>query len=146
MLETIIEVLKIMGWLGIILGILTFVNTICGIITNLDEGEKFSFRKLFKGLAKAIIFYISAVLTASAFTMLPFINSMITDIFSIELLSSDTLNTLSSIAILGIVIAAIIVQGKSALTNITRLANMSANVLIKEKNDINEEELEETEL
>lgn len=146
MLETIIEVLKIMGWLGIILGILTFVNTICGIITNLDEGEKFSFRKLFKGLAKAIIFYISAVLTASAFTMLPFINSMITDIFSIELLSSDTLNTLSSIAILGIVIAAIIVQGKSALTNITRLANMSANVLIKEKNDINEEESEETEL
>lgn len=146
MLETIIEVLKIMGWLGVILGILTFVNTICGIITNLDEGEKFSFRKLFKGLAKAIIFYISAVLTASAFTMLPFINSMITDIFSIELLSSDTLNTLSSIAILGIVIAAIIVQGKSALTNITRLANMSANVLIKEKNDINEEESEETEL
>jgi hypothetical protein len=146
MLETIIEVLKIMGWLGIILGILTFVNTICGIITNLDEGEKFSFRKLFKGLAKAIIFYISAVLTASAFTMLPFINSMITDIFSIELLSSDTLNTLSSIAILGIVIAAIIVQGKSALTNITRLANMSANVLIKEENDTNEEESEETEL
>lgn len=146
MLETIIEVLKIMGWLGIILGILTFVNTICGIITNLDEGEKFSFRKLFKGLAKAIIFYISAVLTASAFTMLPFINSMITDIFSIELLSSDTLNTLSSIAMLGIVVAAIIVQGKSALTNITRLANMSANVLIKEKNDVNEEESEKTEL
>ena len=135
MLETIIEVLKIMGWLGVILGILTFVNTICGIITNLDRGEKFNLKKLLKGLLKAVMFYLSAVLTSIAFTMLPFINTMITKIFEIELLSSDTLNTLSTIAILGIIVAAIITQGKGAIENINRLSIMSADVDNNKKAD-----------
>lgn len=135
MLETIIEVLKIMGWLGVILGILTFVNTICGIITNLDRGEKFNLRKLLKGLLKAVMFYLSAVLTSIAFTMLPFINTMITKIFEIELLSSDTLNTLSTIAILGIIVAAIITQGKGAIENVNRLSIMSADVDNNKKAD-----------
>lgn len=135
MLETIIEVLKIMGWLGVILGILTFVNTICGIITNLDKGEKFNLKKLLKGLLKAVMFYLSAVLTSIAFTMLPFINTMITKIFEIELLSSDTLNTLSTIAILGIIVAAIITQGKGAIENVNKLSTMSADVNNNEKAD-----------
>lgn len=135
MLETIIEVLKIMGWLGVILGILTFVNTICGIITNLDKGEKFNLKKLLKGLLKAVMFYLSAVLTSIAFTMLPFINTMITKIFEIELLSSDTLNTLSTIAILGIIVAAIITQGKGAIENVNRLSIMSADVDNNKKAD-----------
>lgn len=135
MLETIIEVLKIMGWLGVILGILTFVNTICGIITNLDKGEKFNLKKLLKGLLKAAIFYLSAVLTSIAFTMLPFINTMITKIFEIELLSSDTLNTLSTIAILGIIVAAIITQGKGAIENVNKLSTMSTDVNNNEKAD-----------
>ena len=135
MLETIIEVLKIMGWLGVILGILTFVNTICGIITNLDRGEKFNLKKLLKGLLKAVMFYSSAVLTSIAFTMLPFINTMITKIFEIELLSSDTLNTLSTIAILGIIVAAIITQGKGAIENVNRLSTMSADVDNNKKAD-----------
>lgn len=135
MLETIIEVLKIMGWLGIILGILTFVNTICGIITNLDRGEKFNLKKLLKGLLKAVMFYLSAVLTSIAFTMLPFINTMITKIFEIELLSSDTLNTLSTIAILGIIVAVIITQGKGAIENVNRLSIMSADVDNNKKAD-----------
>lgn len=135
MLETIIEVLKIMGWLGVILGILTFVNTICGIITNLDKGEKFNLKKLLKGLLKAVMFYLSAVLTSIAFTMLPFINTMITKIFEIELLSSDTLNTLSTIAILGIIVAAIITQGKGAIENVNKLSTMSADVNNNKKAD-----------
>ena len=135
MLETIIEVLKIMGWLGVILGILTFVNTICGIITNLDRGEKFNLKKLLKGLLKAVMFYSSAVLTSIAFTLLPFINTMITKIFEIELLSSDTLNTLSTIAILGIIVAAIITQGKGAIENVNRLSTMSADVDNNKKAD-----------
>lgn len=135
MLETIIEVLKIMGWLGVILGILTFVNTICGIITNLDKGEKFNLKKLLKGLLKAVMFYLSAVLTSIAFTMLPFINTMITKIFEIELLSSDTLNTLSTIAILGIIVAAIITQGKGAIENVNKLSTMSADVNSNKKAD-----------
>ena len=135
MLETIIEVLKIMGWLGVILGILTFVNTICGIITNLDRGEKFNLKKLLKGLLKAVMFYLSAVLTSIAFTMLPFINTMITKIFEIELLSSDTLNTLSTIAILGIIVAVIITQGKGAIENVNRLSIMNADVDNNKKAD-----------
>lgn len=135
MLETIIEVLKIMGWLGVILGILTFVNTICGIITNLDRGEKFNLKKLLKGLLKAVMFYLSAVFTSIAFTMLPFINTMITKIFEIELLSSDILNTLSTIAILGIIVAAIITQGKGAIENVNRLSIMSADVDNNKKAD-----------
>ena len=135
MLETIIEVLKTMGWLGVILGILTFVNTICGIITNLDRGEKFNLKKLLKGLLKAVMFYLSAVLTSIAFTMLPFINTMITKIFEIELLSSDTLNTLSTIAILGIIVAAIITQGKGAIENVNKLSIMSADVDSNKKAD-----------
>lgn len=134
MLDTIIKVLKIMGWLGIILGILTFVNTVCGTITNLSQGEKFEIKKLLKGLLKAVIFYISSVLTGIAFTMLPFINNMITNIFEIELLSNDSLNTLSTMAILSIIIAAIITQGKGAIENINKLSNMSANI-IKDKDE-----------
>ena len=58
-----------------------------------------------------------------------------TKIFEIELLSSDTLNTLSTIAILGIIVAAIITQGKGAIENVNRLSIMSADVDNNKKAD-----------
>lgn len=125
MLEAIISTAKTMGWLGIVLGMLVIVNTVCGTIHNLSKGEEFSWKKLFKGLGKAIIFYASSALTAIAFTMLPFINDMITNSFGVILLSPDTLNLLSSVAVLGIVIATVVVQGKKALQGIVELANTS---------------------
>lgn len=125
MLEAIISTAKTMGWLGIVLGILVIVNTVCGTIHNLSKGEEFSWKKLLKGLGKAIIFYASSALTAITFTMLPFINDMITNSFGVVLLSPDTLNLLSSVAVLGIVIATVVVQGKKALQGIVELANTS---------------------
>ena len=63
MKDVIILTLQAMGWLGIVLGILVVVNTICGTLYNITTGqESFSWKKLFKGLGKALIFYISAAL------------------------------------------------------------------------------------
>ena len=104
---------------------LVIVNTICGIIHNTSKGEEFSWSKLFRGLGKAIIFYISAALTSVAFTMLPFINDMITNSFGVVLLSPEILNTLSSVAVLGIVVATVVVQAKKAIKGIVELANVS---------------------
>lgn len=128
MLEAILSTLSIMGWLGIILGILVIVNTICGTIYNICSGkENFKWKKLFKGLGKAAIFYISAAFLSVAFTMLPFINEMITDAFGTILISTELLNTLSSVGVLGVVASVIVIQAKKAIQGITSLANMSAD-------------------
>lgn len=128
MLEAILSTLSIMGWLGVILGILVIVNTICGTIYNICSGkENFKWKKLFKGLGKAGIFYISAAFLSIAFTMLPFINEMITDAFGTILISTELLNTLSSVGVLGVVASVIVIQAKKAIQGITSLANMSAD-------------------
>lgn len=125
MLEAILSTLKIMGWLGVILGILVMVNTICGTVINVSKGESFSWKKMLKGLAKAAIFYGSAVCTSVAFTVLPYINDMIINSFGVILLSTELLNTLSSVAVLTIVVATVIVQAKKAIQGVTDLANLS---------------------
>lgn len=131
MLNAILDTLKIMCWLGIIFGILVITNIMTGTISNIWSGEeKFSFKRMFNGILKSIVFYISAIFVSIAFTMLPFINEMITTAFGTILVSSETLNTLSSVGVLGVVITAIIVQGKKAIENIVRLANTSCNTEI----------------
>ena len=128
MLKAILSTLSIMGWLGVILGILVIVNTVCGTVFNVSEKkESFSWKRLFSGLGKSLIFYIAAALVSVAFTMLPYINEMITNAFGTILLSNELLNTLSSIGVLGVVISAIVVQGKKAITNTVQLANMTNN-------------------
>ena len=125
MLEAIMSTLGIMGWLGVILGILVIVNTVCGTGTNITNGESFSWKKMLKGLAKAAIFYGSAICTSVAFTMLPYINEMIVNSFGVILLSTELLNTLSSVAVLGIVVSTVVVQAKKAIEGIIKLANIS---------------------
>lgn len=128
MMESILLTLKTMGWLGIVLGILVLVNTMCGTIYNVATGkEKFNLKRLFGGIGKSLIFYISAGLLSVAFTILPFINEMIADTFSVTLLTDEILNTLSGVGVLGVVVAAIIVQGKKAVEGVTKLANVSAD-------------------
>lgn len=128
MKDVIILTLQAMGWLGIVLGILVVVNTICGTLYNITTGqESFSWKKLFKGLGKALIFYISAALLSIAFTMLPFINEMITNTFGTKLLTEELLTTLSGVGVLGVVVSTIVVQGKKAIVGILQLANISAN-------------------
>lgn len=128
MKDAIILTLQAMGWLGIVLGILVVVNTICGTLYNITTGqESFSWKKLFKGLGKALIFYISAALLSITFTMLPFINEMITNTFGTKLLTEELLTTLSGVGVLGVVVSTIVVQGKKAIVGILQLANISAN-------------------
>ena len=149
MLEAIMEILKIMSWLGVVLGIIATVNLICGTIYNINDGQTFSWKKFFKGILKVVIFYISAVFVSVAFTMLPYINTMITDAFGVVLLSSELLNTLSSVAVLGIVVASVVTQAKKAFANVSKLSTMSSDVEVitwdviePEEDEMKEEEKE----
>ena len=81
MKEALMATLSVVGWLGIILAMLLVVNTVCGVIYNTNEKqENFSFKKLFKGIFKSIVFYGCMALLAVAFTLLPYVNEMITNI------------------------------------------------------------------
>ena len=132
MIEAILNTLTIMGWLGITLGILAIVNIITGTLINIwENNEKFDWRKMIKGIIKVLVFFISSAFVAVGFTILPFINEMITNAFSMELISHEVLNTFSSVAVLGIVISTILVQAKKAIKGITDLANISS----KEENE-----------
>lgn len=142
MLEAILETLKIMGMLGIVLFILAAVNIATGTIVNIwQKGEKFSWGKMWKGIEKVLVFYISSIAIAVAFTMLPYINDMIIDAFNVTLINAETLKTLSSVAVLSTVIAAVIVQGKKAILGIGELANISSGVKIEKAKE--EEKIEE---
>ena len=123
MLEAILTTLSIMGWLGIVLGLIVIVNTICGTVFNIASGkEGFSWKRLFAGIGKSGVFYISASLMSIAFTMLPFINEMITTAFGVILLPNEILSTLS-----GVVISTIVMLGKKAIKNILQLAGMATD-------------------
>ena len=127
MLDAIIEVLRIMGWLGVILAILVITNTATGTLVNMWQNqETFSWKKLLKGIVKAAIFYISALFISVAFTMLPYINEMITNAFGQILISNEVLNTVSSVGVLAVVVAAVVSQAKKAIENVVRLANSSS--------------------
>lgn len=127
MLEAILSTIKIVGWLGIILGILSIVNIVTGTLVNMWQNhEAFDFKKMFKGIFKVAVFYVSSAAIAVAFTMLPYINEMITNTFGVILLSSDLLNTLSSVGVLGVVVSTIVVQAKKAIQGILDLSGISS--------------------
>jgi phage-related holin len=128
MLEAIMETLQIMGWLGIILGILVVVNIATSTIYNVwSSKELFSWKKMLKGISKSLVFYLSAVAISVACTMLPYVNEMITESFGVMLVSNETLEVLSSVGILGIVMATVITQAKKAIIGITTLSNVSTS-------------------
>ena len=108
MIETILNTLTIMGWLGITLAILSIVNITTGTLINIwENNEKFNWRKMLKGIIKVLVFFISSAFVALGFTILPFINEMITNTFNTELISHEVLNTFSSVVVLGVVISTI---------------------------------------
>lgn len=128
MLEAIMETLKIMGWLGIILGILVTVNITTSTIHNIwSSKELFSWKKMLKGIGKSLVFYLSAVAISVACTMLPYVNEMITASFGVMLVSNETLEVLSSVGILGIVMSTVVIQAKKAITGISTLSNVSTS-------------------
>lgn len=128
MLEAILTTLGIMGWLGIVMALIVVVNTICGTVFNIASGkETFSWKRLLGGIGKSGVFYISAALMSIAFTMLPFINEMITTAFGVILLPNEILSTLSGVGVLGVVISTIVMLGKKAIKNILQLAGMATD-------------------
>jgi len=128
MKEAILNTLLIMGWLGVVLATLAIVNILTGTLTNMwTKNEKFDIKKMSKGIIKVISFFICSAFVAVVFTMLPFINEMINNIFNIELISNELLNTFSSVGVLGVVISTITTQGKKAIQGIVDLANISSN-------------------
>ena len=147
MLEAILSTLEIVGWLGIILGILSIVNIVTGTIVNMwQNNEPFDLNKMLKGIGKVVVFYLSAAAISVAFTMLPYINEMITTTFGVILLSSDLLNTLSSVGVLGVVCATIVVQAKKAIQGILSLSGMTSSDLEEITWEVDEDpEMEEDE-
>lgn len=128
MKEAILNTLLIMGWLGVVLATLAIVNILTGTLTNMwTKNEKFDIKKMSKGIIKVISFFICSAFVAVVFTMLPFINEMINNIFNIELISNELLNAFSSVGVLGVVISTITTQGKKAIQGIIDLANISSN-------------------
>lgn len=128
MLEAILKTLGIMGWLGIILGILVIVNITTSTIHNIwSNKESFSWKKMIKGISKSVIFYLSAIAISIAFTMLPYVNEMITESFGVMLIANETLEVLSSVGVLSTVMATIVAQAKKAIAGISALSNVSTS-------------------
>lgn len=128
MKEAILNTLLIMGWLGVVLATLAIVNILTGTLTNMwTKNEKFDIKKMSKGIIKVFSFFICSAFVAVVFTILPFINEMINNVFNIELISNELLNTFSSVGVLGVVISTITTQGKKAIQGIIDLANISSN-------------------
>lgn len=126
MLEAIINTLQIMGWLGIILGILVIVNITTKTIYNVwSSQELFSWKKMVRGIGKSVVFYLSAVAISVAFTMLPYVNEMITNSFGVMLVSNEMLETLSSVGVFSIVMTAVVLQAKKAIAGITEMSKVS---------------------
>ena len=125
-LAAVLDTLKIMGVMGIVLFLLATVNTVCSTIYNVsDKNEKFSIKKLFKGIGKTGVFYASSILVAIAFTIIPFINSIVSSVFGQTLISEDLLHDVSGVGVLGVCIGVVINQGKKAYEGIKKLGNMS---------------------
>lgn len=128
MLSAVTSTMIVMGWLGLVLLCLIIANTLCGTINNVFfKGENFDIKKLLKGLGRSLIFYVSAAFTCVAFSMLPSVNTMVSDLFETTLLSNDLLTSMSSVGVLGVVISTITIQGKKAIDGITKLANASTS-------------------
>lgn len=125
MWEAVCATLNIIMWIGAILGLLLIVNTVSGTICNLNKGERFSWKKFFQGIGKAVAFYISIALLSVATTLLPFINTMVVEVFGVEFLAPAVLDAISTTAIFGIAASAIVIQGKKALENVIALAKIS---------------------
>lgn len=119
------ETLSIMGWLGLVLGLLTLVNVTCKAFYNVTQlKQKFSWNRIFHGFRKMLLFYLSSICVSVAFSILPYVNVMINEAFNIELISNEMLEQLSALGVLAICLNTIIAHGKKALQGITALGQL----------------------
>lgn len=123
----ILNVLKIMGLLGVVLFLFAAVNTVCSTVYNIAEiKENFSFKKLFKGIGRTALFYVSAVFVAIAFTLLPFINGMTSATFGQDIIDTNTLQALSGLGVLSVCISVAVKQGMKAFEGIKKLGEVKS--------------------
>lgn len=121
MIIALLTTLKIFGWLGLVLALCSSVNIMGKTYINIQNGDKFSWRKMFRGIGKVMIIWALAFTLAIACTILPFINVMIVDFYGVALLADEVINTLSVVSIVGIGITAIVQQAKKALETVKTL-------------------------
>lgn len=124
----ILNVLRIMGLLGIVLFLFSAVNTVCSTVYNIsDKKEGFSVKRLFKGIGKTALFYVSSIFVAIAFTILPFINGMTSVVFGQEMIDTATLQNLSGLGVLGVCVTVAIKQGLKAFEGIKKLGEVKSD-------------------
>jgi len=127
--QALLQTLQVVGWLGIVLAIFLVINTTCGVIYNTNKnGEDFSWKTLFRGIRNAVVFYIGEGLLAIACTILPFINTMVTDTFGIQIFGEQALNNLSTVGVIGTIAYAVISQGTKAFKALKNILGVSANL------------------
>lgn len=128
MLYSVLDTVKIMGWMGVVLLLLTLVNTTCKTVYNVSVlKQSFSWKKMLKGLARTGLFYVSALFVGIAFTMLPFVNEMITSSFGTQIISNEMLKDLSGVGVLGTCLGVIINQGTKAFEGIKKLGEVKSD-------------------
>lgn len=123
--RAILEVLQVMGLMGVVLFLLAAVNTVCSTVYNVSGmKENFSLRRLMKGVGRTALFYGSSIFVAIAFTILPFVNDMISTVFGQDIIDTAMLESLSGVGVLGVCISVVLQQGTKAFEGIRKLGNM----------------------
>lgn len=126
MIDAIIKILEIIGLCGLLIFGLMIVNISSGCLINIKEkGESFSKEKFIKGILKTVVLYIATCILAIIFTLLPFLNELINNIYNIQLISIESLQTLSNTSILTLFISVIINQSMKAFSNIKNIWTIS---------------------
>lgn len=121
MIATILVTLRIFLWIGFLLFLCSSVNIIGNTYLNIKSGEKFSWKKLFKGIGKVMLQWVLSTILAIVCNILPFINVMIVEVYGVALIGNEVLTTLSAIGIVGIGINSMIIQAKKALEAIKKI-------------------------
>lgn len=125
---SILNTLGIMLWMGLILILLCSVNTVCSMAFNMiEKKESFDLKRFFQGIGKTLLFYGSSIAVAIAFTIIPFVNEMVTNVFGQVIISNDILQELSGFGVLGVCIAVIINQGRKAYEGILKLGEITSD-------------------
>lgn len=126
--QSIVNVLQIMSLIGIVLLLLATVNTVCSTVYNVSgREENFSWKKLWKGIGKTALFYVSSIFVAIAFTILPHINELVSIVFGQMMIDTETLQGLSGIGVLGVCISTILNQGTKAFEGLKKLGELKGD-------------------
>lgn len=127
--------LEIMLYIGIALGLVSLVNITLQTITNISNGEKFSFKKLFKGIGKVILLWVLSTILVNVCDFLPEINTKINETLGVTLIGTDALEGISAVAVLGIIISALLNQIRKAIGAIKTFFGENEEIIVLDRNE-----------